>query len=280
MVCFWAGNFVIGKIALRELPPLMVAGLRTLLAGMFIWPIYFLRAGRGDPHERWTGSDVPLLVTLGVLGVVLNQLFFVVGLSMTSVAHAAIVAALVPILVLIVAVAVGQESITRGKIAGMLTAFSGVAVLQVSGSPGRGPSLLGDLFVFLSGLGFALFTVLGKRLATRHGSVTINTFAYVGGAVCLLPLTVWMGATRDLGAVSAKAWLSVGYMALFPSVISYLIYSHALKRLPASRVSTFSYLQPLIATMLAALLLSEMPGLGFLAGGGLVLGGVFLTERG
>lgn len=280
MVAFWAGNFVIGKIALRELPPLMVAGLRALLAGVFIWPVYFFRAGKGDPHEEWTGSDVPLLVTLGVLGVVLNQLLFVVGLSRTSVAHAAIIVALVPILVLMIAAATGQEAITRGKIIGMLTAFTGVALLQAGDPPGGGPSRTGDLLVFLSGLTFAAFTVLGKRLATRHGSVTVNTFAYVGGALCLLPFTLWTGAQHDLGAVSRSAWLSVGYMALFPSVISYLIYSHALKRLPASRVSTFSYIQPLMATALAAMFLSERPGVGFLAGGVLVLGGVYLTARG
>jgi drug/metabolite transporter (DMT)-like permease len=120
---------------------------------------------------------------------------------------------------------------------------------------------------------------VGKRTAARHGSVTVNTFAYVGGAICLLPLTGWQAAHHNVMAVGVSSWISVTYMALFPSVISYLIYSHALKYLPASRVSAFSYLQPLIAIALAAAFLNEMPGPGFLAGGALVLGGVFLTER-
>ena len=280
VVFFWALNFVIGKVALREMPPLMVAGLRTLLSGAFVWPIYFARASKREPHERWTASEFPLLALVGIVGVVLNQLFFIIGLSMTSVAHAAIIVATSPLLVLVVAWRVGQETITARRLAGMLVAMGGIAILQAGKEPGRGPTLLGDFFIFLSGVTFAMFTVLGKRLTTRHGSVTVTTFAYVGGAICLLPLTIWQSFEHPPSALSAWAWLSVVYMSLFPSVISYLIFSYALKYLAASRVSTFSYLQPLIATVLAAVFLREMPAAGFVAGGACVLAGVFLAERG
>jgi drug/metabolite transporter (DMT)-like permease len=280
MVLFWAANFVIGKIALRELPPLFVAGMRTLISGIFIWPIYWFEARRTARRNKRTGADVPILIIMGVLGVVLNQCFFVIGLSMTSVAHASILIAMAPLIVLLTAAVSGQEQITRKKLAGMLIAASGVALLQAGRQSVHGPSLAGDFFVFLSGATFAVYTVVGKRLTERHDSVTINTFAYVSGAFCLLPVTLWQAAHHHVAGASWPAWLSVVYMALFPSVISYIIYSHALRYLAASRVSTFSYLQPLIATGLAAIFLSEVPGAGFLTGGALVLGGVYVTERG
>jgi drug/metabolite transporter (DMT)-like permease len=279
MVFFWAANFVIGKIALRELPPFFVAGMRTILSGFFIWPVYFWNIRRNPEQVRWTWADVPKLVTTGILGVVLNQCFFVIGLSLTTAAHAAIVISMVPMLVLLAAAAMGQEQITKRKTAGMAIAAAGVALLQMGRSAGRGPSLLGDFLIFLSASTFALFTVFGKRLTSRHDTVTINTFAYVGGAVCLLPLTAWQAAHHNVWSASQQAWLSVLYMALFPSVISYLIYSYSLKYLSASRVSSFSYLQPLMATLLAVAVLSEVPSGGFAAGGVLVLGGVYVTER-
>lgn len=280
MVLFWAGNFVVGKIALREFPPLMIAGLRTLFAGAFIWPVYWIQSRREQPEQRWTRSEAPALIGAGILGVVLNQFLFVIGLSMTSVAHASIIIGMGPIFVLLIAAAVGQESITGRKVVGLGMAIAGVGLLQYGRGTAHGPTLLGDLFVFLAGLTFATYTVIGKRMSRRHGTVTINTFAYVAGAVSLLPLTLWESSRISLSTVTPAAWLSVAYMGLFPSVVSYLIYSHALKHLTASRVSTFSYLQPLLAIVMAGLFLHEIPGSGFLGGGALVLGGVYVTERG
>ena len=280
MIFFWALNFVIGKVALREMPPLMVQSWRTTLSGLLMWPVYWMGASKRLPRERWTRADVPLLIGLGVTGVVLNQLFFVIGLSMTSVAHASVVTAMVPVTVLAMAALSGHEKLSKVKLIGMSLAIAGVASLQIGRGSVRGPSLLGDFFVFLSGLAFAAFTVFGKGISSRFGSITVNTFAYVSGAVLLIPLTLWESSSHPLGSISVGAWASVAYMAAFPAVLAYLIYSYALKHLPATRVSAFSYLQPLMATVMAALLLGELPGAGFLTGGALVLGGVFVTERG
>lgn len=280
MVFFWALNFVIGKVALRELPPLMVAALRTSMSGLIMWPVYFLGSSAREPEESWSMADTPLLIGVGVFGVVVNQMLFVIGLSMTSVAHASVMTALVPITVLAIAAMAGQERVSHTKLVGMAIAVLGVGLLQLGRGSTHGPSLLGDFFVFLSGAAFAAFTVFGKALSTKHGSITINTFAYVSGAIFLIPLTLWEVLRHPLRNISTGTWMSVGYMALFPAVLAYLIYSYALKHLPATRVSAFSYLQPLMATVLAAVLLSEMPGAGFLTGGALVLGGVYVTERG
>ena len=90
MVVFWSGNFIVGKLALREFPPLLVAGLRITLAGLFMLPVYWRGSARHQ-GPRWSRTDVPMLVLLGLFGVTLNQFFFVLGLSRTSVAHSAII---------------------------------------------------------------------------------------------------------------------------------------------------------------------------------------------
>jgi drug/metabolite transporter (DMT)-like permease len=279
MVSFWSLNFIVGKVALREFPPLLLSGLRTAVAGAMILPVYWWDARRNPGAARWRRRDVPLLLLLAMFGVALNQLFFTLGLWRTSVAHAAILMGMTPVLVVLLAGMAGLERITSAKILGMGVALCGVAVLTVSRSRGAPTSIPGDLFIFLASLAFAVFAVLGKRVTERHGSITVSTFAYVGGALMLAPVTLWQSAEFSYRSVSAAGWVTLLYMAAFPSVVCYLIFYYALTYIPASRVSAFSYLQPLTATVLAIPLLGEPVTLTLAAGGALVFAGVYVTER-
>ncbi|MEO7142738.1 MAG: DMT family transporter [Bryobacteraceae bacterium] len=280
MVLFWSVNFVIGKYALNRLPALFVAALRTLLAGAIIWPVYWWKHQRKKTRARWRPKEFLGLLALCLAGVPLNQIFFVVGLSRTSAIHAAIGIGLGPLLVLGVAAAAGQERMTWRKLAGMVLALTGVAVLEMGRGAGNGATFLGDFYIFLSALVMSIFTVVGKNLTTRYDGVTIFTFAYVGGGIALLPLALWEAAQVPLGAINLDTWLCVLYMAAFPAVLSYLIYYYALTYIAASRVSVMQYGQPLLASVLAIALLGEHPTVPLVAGGAVVLTGVTLTERG
>ena len=277
MLLVWSLNYVVGKVALREFPPLLLVGLRMTVAGAFILPIYFLR--RQARREAWTWPEFRRLLLLGIFGVAGNQVFFVVGLAWTSVAHAAIVVTLMPVLVLLFSAFLRHEHITVRKIVGLATAATGVAVLQLSKERSSGATFLGDCFIFLSVLSFAIFTVASKRLTKQHTSLTVNTIAYAGGGLALLPMTLWLGRSFAFARVSAAAWWSLIYMAVFAAVIAYLIYYYALTYIPASRVSAFSYLQPLFATLFAILLIGEHVSAALVVGGMLVLFGVYVTER-
>jgi drug/metabolite transporter (DMT)-like permease len=279
MVFFWSLNFVVGKWALREFPPLLLGGLRCTIAGAIMLPVYLISARRSHRPRSWRWREVPMLLGLGVLGVAMNQVFFVMGLSRTSVAHASILVGAGPIMVLLAASAIGMERITAGKTLGMLIAVAGVGVLEWS-PEGRGSaSLLGNAFVLLSSAAFAVFTVAGKRISRLHGTITVSTFAYVGGALSIAPLTLALSAHFDFARVSAAGWASLLYMAAFPSVAAYLIYYWALTHIAASRVAAFCYFQPLAATLLAIPLLGDSVTATLAAGGALVLAGVWITER-
>ncbi len=280
MVVFWSGNYIAGKIALREFSAPFLAGLRIGMAGAAMLPLYAWERLR-TPPETHTRRDVVQLLLLGLLGVTLNQLFFIIGLSRTSVAHAAILIGLTPMQVLIIAGLRGQERITARKATGMAVALAGVAILKLfEPATGSGATWLGDLIVLLGGLSFALFTVFGKEVTGRFSTITVNTYAYVGGGLALLPVTLWAAARQPLSHASTSAWLAAIYMALFPSVIAYLIYYHALAHMTASRVSAFSYLQPVFATIMGVVILGESLGAPVIAGGTVILTGVYMAERG
>ncbi len=277
MLLFWSLNYIIGKVALREFPPVLLTCLRTSIAGVFILPIYLWREwGKRPP---WTGRELGTLLLLGIYGVIANQLFFVLGLAWTSVAHAAVIMTLMPILVLLLAAFLGQERITTRKVVGMAIAALGVGVLQLEKKAGTGATLLGDFTTFLCGVSLAIFTVRSKQLMKRFGSLAINSVAYVGGSLAIAPVTIWLSWRYGLSRASATAWWGVAYMAIFSSVLAYFIYNYALTYMPASRASAVSYLQPLGPTLLAVLLLGEPVTAMLATGGVLVLAGVWVTER-
>lgn len=279
MVTAWSLNYIFAKLAVREIPPVLAVCWRTVFSALIMGAVYLWR--RRDAHARWSRSDLPGLLAIGILGVVGNQLLFVMALGRTSVAHGAIIAGTSPIMVLIGATALRMEKMTRRKLVGVLLAAAGVAALELGRSSGTGhPTLAGDLTMLSSTTVFAAFTVLGKRVMERTGTIAVNTVAYLAGGILLLPYAAWSTTHTNVMHASATAWLSVLYMALFSGVIGYLIYSYALEHMPASRVSTVSYLQPVGATLFAIPMLGETPGSGFLAGAALVITGVYLTERG
>ena len=277
MIFGWSGNYVAGKIALREFPPLLLTSWRALFAGALILPAYLWERRRNG--ARWTWREAPSLLALGLLGVTLNQMLFVFGLSRTSVAHAAIFANLSPFLVLLLASASGLEKLTSQKLVGLAVALAGVILLRAAARPGGQATFMGDFITFLGSLAFAIFTVVGKPSAKRHGSVAVNTVAYVGGALLMAPVTIWQAAHFPVAAVPWAAWLSIFYMALGPSVICYLIYYYALAHMEASRLSAYNYVLPVMATLLGVWTLGEDITIWTVAAGIVIFSGVYMVER-
>ena len=284
MTLLWSANFIIGKIALREFPPLLLVAIRIGLAGIFLAPIYWHNM-RSAGKPWWPSGNVTLLVFLAICNVG-NQLLFVFGLNRTSPAHSAWIIGASPIFVLLIAARIGLERITVRKMLGMAIALAGVAYLarQASGHSASGAPLAqatpaGDVITALAAILFAFFAVYAKKAAENYGAVVVNGVAFMGGAVLLSPVIFWQH-TFPFAQVSAAGWTSLVYMAVFPSAVCYLIYSHALTRISASRLAAFVYLEPVIATLLAVAFLGERITPPLVASGTVIFGGVYLTERG
>jgi drug/metabolite transporter (DMT)-like permease len=279
MVTLWAINFVVARIVLREMPAILAASLRAMGGALLLVPAYFWM-GRKYDSARWSRADLPVLLLLGAIGVAGNQLSFMTGYERTSTAHAAILVGLTPLMVLVIAAWLGQEKVTLRKAAGMAIALAGILVLQLARSHTSTATPLGDLFILLAAVTFSIYTVIGKRMTQRHGALTVSTFAYAGGGVLLAPILAWYAFRFSFQAVTWKAWAGIVYMAAFPSVLCYLIYYYALTYIPATRVSAFGYLQPVLALLLGVFLLGEEFTGALVAGGTLVVTGVLVTERG
>jgi len=277
MLVLWSGNYVAGKIALRTLDPITLVCLRLQLAAFLMLAIYFTRRERQPLKLR----DVWPFLYLGFFGVVINQGLFTVGLDYTTSDHSAVLIAIGPIIILVLARALKLEALTVAKVVGMAISFIGVYLLETEqGSPAHSPLLMGDIITFGGVIGFSIYAVLGKRVAAQYDSIAMNTFNCVAAALLLLPLTIRQVIHLDWHSVGLGGWLGMIYMAVGSSVAAYTIFYWVLRYMTASRVGAVSYFQPVIVILLSMAFLGERPSRMLLEGTALVLLGVFLAERG
>jgi drug/metabolite transporter (DMT)-like permease len=291
LVVVWAVNFIAAKIGLLYLPPLAMASFRVVLAGAVMVPVYLfgsrlpafteasnLRRGRFTVRDLWT------FFYLGFFGVTVNQMCFTIGLYFTHVSHAAVIVGLGPIYILILAVFFRLERATAHKVVGMLIALVGVAVLaSENGISAHGASIEGDAITMTGSIGFAIYAVLGKRVAGKYDTLTMTAFNHFAGALIVLPLAFWECNNLSSAGnwpIPWQAWAAILYMAIFGSALAYVFYFWLLRYLEASQLSAFAYLLPVLATLLGILWLGEKGSWSQVLGGVLALGGVYWIESG
>lgn len=232
--------------------------------------------GRVRRIER---ADWLRFIVIGLLAVPLNQLLFLYGLKFTTAGRSALYYGATPIFVFLLAVFYLRERTTLLKVSGILTSFAGVAVILRGGRLDEGV-LFGDFLVILAVIAWAAYTVLGKNLLSKYGSLTVTAYALFIGTIAYLPIGLYSAIGFDYSRVPTAAWLSLLYIAIMTSVVAYSIWYWALARMEASKLAIFQNLQPVFATILSVIVVSETFGFDFYLGGALVIGGVLITQRG
>jgi len=290
IMAIWAVNYLTVKIALRSFEPLTLASFRVVAASIFMLAIYpiaaRLPAFSADltAHKQSrTLRDLFTFAYLGFFCIGLNQMCFTVGLRYTSVAHSSLILGMGPIYALILAVLFRLEKLTLGKALGMAVSFAGVAILASgSGVSRHSPTLKGDLITLCGSLAFALYVVLGKRVAGKYDALTMTTWNYLFGGLIILPIAInrafALGPLANWQSIPWQAWACLAFSAIFSSTLAYLFYFWLLRYLEASQLSAFSYLLPVSATILGILFLGERGSWSELLGAALALCGLFLTE--
>lgn len=280
MELLWSLHYVASKYALREFLPLVLAAIRiasaTLILGLIVLTSRNEREAKPIPR-----SARGLFLQLGLSGIALNQLFFILGLSRTLASHSALIISTSPIFVLLIARLKGMERLARFRIFGMVISVAGVITLNLKhGFHLETRYLLGDLITTLGVLSFSYYTIIGKNVAQSYGLLKTTFVTYVGGAIFLIPLGLLNWNEQPWSQVTWRGVGALGYMVLFGSVAAYLIFYYALRHADASRVASYAYLQPILATAFSVSFLGEPLTLGLIGGILIILTGVIIAERG
>jgi drug/metabolite transporter (DMT)-like permease len=211
----------------------------------------------------------------------LNQGLFLAGLSRSTPGHAALLYALTPIFVSLLARVRLGERATAARAVGIALAFAGVVVvLAARGALAGAGAVTGDLLILGAVLAWAVYGTASKPYMERHGVVAATGVSLLIGTAAFLPLGITLSDAESFARLSAGGWGAVAYLVVATSVVSYLLYSWALRRVEASRVAVYANLQPVLTAVLAWALHGDALTAGFVAGGAMVLAGVFVAERG
>jgi len=275
-------TFLVAHVTVREFDPLALAQLRFVLAASALVVLVVARRGaRAGLAALVPPRGLRLRVLgLGVMGTTLNQGLFLFGMAHTTPAHASLLYATTPLMVLVLALARGQERLVPLRAAGMGLAFAGVVFLLFGrGLHDGGATLLGDTLVFAAVIAWAGYTAGSRELLAHLDPLALTAAATVMGAIVFLPVGVPAVLAQDWSRISGRGWFGLAYIGLVTSVVSYLIWSWALARTEASRVAVFTNLQPIAAALLAWAFLGMPLTLHFAASAAIVLVGVALAER-
>lgn len=271
-------GYLLGQVAARELDPLVLTSLRTAMAAVLMTPVFFALGGFRTfrpTRLQWRG-----LAALALIGTVMNSLLFIIGLSYTTPANSALIYALTPAVVLLLAVlAYRDERISLGKALGVAIAFSGVLVLFVGqGKSFEGNLVLGNALTLAAVLLWSIYLVQSRRVLPGLSPLQAPVVIMVMGATAMLPIGLWRIAQHGWPEVSAGAWLGLAYLTLVNSTFSFFVIQFALSRMRASQVAIYMNLQPISAFAFSWLLGREQLTWGLALGATLTVGGILLLN--
>lgn len=278
-MAMWGGTWIAGRVIAQELSaPLAVAALRFVLSGLAVGAFMLLSEGRLPFPE--SGRDWGLIWALGFFGIFLYGLCFFFGLQRIPAGRGALVVALNPAVIVITAWLIGKERMTTRKAIGSLIALAGCLTVIGNGDPlalFQGTVGLGEWLIVGCVMSWTAYTFIGWQASGRFSPLATTFYASLSGAV-LLGLAALVQGDIDPAAWSWRVWSGMGFLAIFGTAIAYTWFTDAVHRLGAGHASIFINLVPVFAVLQAALLLDERLGLAVLAGGALVIAGVWLTS--
>jgi drug/metabolite transporter (DMT)-like permease len=270
---FFSANYVISKLGMREFSPMVFAWLRIAGAAGILAAI-----ARGEPPLL--GDDRRRVAGFAILGVVINAPLFLLGLSLTSVHVAAILITTIPVFALAAAIVAGRERASSYRIGGIALAGAG-ALLVVGGEGFHGTwrSILGAVLIVINCLSYALYLVISKPAMARLSARRVVARMFAVGTVVLLPFAAIPMMRQDWHALSPGAWLALALVIAGPTVGAYLLQAWSLRYADSSLVAAYTYVQPVLATLLGALFLAETLGPIVIAAAALIFSGVWLAGR-
>jgi drug/metabolite transporter (DMT)-like permease len=286
----WGSTYLSIRVGDETIPPLMLAAVRYLIAGLIMFPVAWRRAGSaaraaagpGAPARRywprraeWLGCAVVGILLLGANGAVC------VGETTVPSGLTALLIATVPLWLLGMDAVLNHTRLGIAPIAGLAIGLGGVGLLSGLSGGKAGVSASGVVIILCAAAAWALGTIMARRVRTPASPALTSAMQLLIGGAVLLVLAAVTGETGSfrLSAVSDRSWLALGYLIVVGSIVAFSAYVVAVRMLPTATVATYAYVNPVIAVLLGTLILNEPVTSGMLVGGLLIVGAVILVVR-
>jgi drug/metabolite transporter (DMT)-like permease len=277
----WAANFIVVKDAITTLPPVAFTFLRYTLAAIALLGI--LRWSEGA--VRLPRPDTVRILLLGGFGFGLYQMLWTLGLESIPAGDSALIIASTPVLVAVLAVLIGADTLTPLKFAGATLSVLGVVVVIAGGV---GISLtgsgVGNALTLAAATCWASYTAFATPVLRRHSPLVLTTWATIGGTLVLVPLGMAQllapGALDDMWAGRlVPVALAIFYSGVLSAALANIIVFNGVRLLGPTRIITLQSFVPAMAVVFAFVFLGEPIRPPQVVGGAIIVLGVALTRR-
>jgi drug/metabolite transporter (DMT)-like permease len=272
----WGSTYLAIRLMVETVPPALGAGVRFVLAGAIMMVVLIARRGVGAlqvgrAQLLWCVAVGTLLAAGG------NGLVTIAERDVPS-GLAALLIASEPLLIVLLRGLAGDRA-PAATLGGVALGFVGVGILLLPGGRPEDVPLGMTLLVLVASLSWALGSFLQSRVDVPSDPLTSTALSLFSGGLVLVVGGVVAGESLDLGAFSAKSVAAFFYLVVVGSIVAFSAYSWLLAHAPISKVSTYAYVNPVIAVLLGAVFLSEDVAVATLAGMALVLASVWVIVR-
>jgi drug/metabolite transporter (DMT)-like permease len=276
---FWGSAFATSKMLVLEVPPDVGAVLRFGFGSLLMMAILFRRSAKPIPARADWGR-LAVVALVGVTG--FNTLFFR-GLSLAPASDAGmIIPTMSPVFTAIAGMLFLGEGVRLPRVAGLVLSFGGAILFfwgVITHSGGQAGRVWGDVALVGASVCWAATSILSRPLSVRIGAMPTAAWTIVLGSLVLLLISSPRLAGVPWGELTGRFWIVLGYVVIFPTVIAYFLWMEGIRAIGSGPTTSFMFLAPIFALLIAAALLGERPTALQGAGGALMLLGVWLINR-
>ncbi len=232
--------------------PIIMVDFRIAGAAILFWITSIF-----CPKENVPAIDKLRLFGAGMIGILLNQGCFIIGVSYTSPGEASLVTTTMPMWVMLLAWVFLKEPITLKKAGGIALGAGGALILVLGGkgaiAGGDNPAL-GDFIVLIAQLSYALYLTLYRNFIKKYSLVTLMKWMFLSASIVGLPATIGYLKSTDWAAITMNEWLGIGYVVFFATYIAYICIMIGQKNLRPTIVGMYNYVQPIVASIVGIIL--------------------------
>ncbi len=279
-VTVWGATFVFTKIALTEVSPATIVWIRFGIGLLILGAAVLARRQFALPDP----GDLAMLALLGFIGVTFHQWLQATGLQTTRATNTAWIVATIPVFTALLGWLFLKEKMGWMRVGGIAIAAFGVLLIVSNGNLASlftgGFGATGDLLILISSLNWAVYTIISRRELARHPAARMMFYVMLFGWLFTCAWIFSVGPGLDeIPALTSKGWTAILMLGIFGSGLAYIAWYDALREIPASQLGVFINIEPLVTTVLAAMMINEPITAITLLGGAIIIFGVWLVNR-
>lgn len=271
---FWGTTWIASKEGVKHMPALQLVAIRQFLGGFLYISFFLFKKAPWPKGKQWK-----TIIILSILNFVLSNGLSTWGVKYISSGLGAIIGAIVPLWIVIITFFRG-ERLSRLSVIGLIISFSGVCVIFYDH--------LSDFLIpnFRFGIIISIISTLTwafGTLYTKKKAATFNPYFSLGLQMFISSILIFAyngatGTSVSLSAIPAISWWSIAYLVIVGSILTFIAFIYALQNLPAEISTVYSYINPIVAVILGALIFSETLNAAIAIGGGVTLSGLYLVN--